>query len=56
MKYPAIPLITNDPFFSIWSGSDELYGTVTRHWSGKPIPLYIAVKIDGKYYAVWRGL
>ena len=52
MKYPAIPLITNDPFFSIWSGSDELYGSVTRHWSGKPMPLYIAVKIDGKYYAV----
>ena len=52
MKYPAIPLITNDPFFSIWSVSDELYGGVTRHWSGKTMPLYIAVKIDGKYYAV----
>ena len=28
---PAVPLVTHDPLFSIWSPSDKLYGSTPRH-------------------------
>jgi hypothetical protein len=30
---PAVPLVTNDPFFSIWSMGDPLTDVNTKHWS-----------------------
>ncbi len=50
MRYPAVPLVTVDPFFSIWSMTDELYGDVTRHWTGRRNPMSAAVIIDGKIF------
>lgn len=46
----AIPLITVDPYFSIWSFADKLYDDTTRHWSGKRAAMTGMVKIDGQYY------
>ena len=46
----AYPLITIDPYISIWSCADTLDGDYTRHWTGRPAPLFIAVDIDGKTY------
>lgn len=43
----AIPLITSDPYFSVWSFSDQLYEDHTRHWTGKPNSLYGVLYIDG---------
>lgn len=46
----AIPLITVDPYFSIWSFLDNLYDDVTRHWTGQRNAMLGLIKIDGKTY------
>jgi hypothetical protein len=48
---PAVPLITVDPYFSVWSSSNDLHGTETRHWTGKEQGMVGMAKIDSK---VWR--
>ena len=47
---PAIPLSAIDPYFSIWSMSDNLYDDVTRHWTGIRNNLYGFVNVDEKTY------
>ena len=46
----AIPLITTDPYFSIWSFSDALTDDHTRHWTGHRNSMYGVLRIDGKSY------
>jgi len=48
----AVPLVTVDPFFSIWSLSDKLYDDVTYHWTTKRNPMAAGVYIDGEFYKV----
>ena len=48
----AVPLITVDPFFSVWSCDDALYGGPTEHWSGKPCPIMMGVLVDGSFYSM----
>ena len=50
LRPPAIPLVTVDPFFSIWSMENELNTDFTRHWTGRTFPMTAGVVIDGKYY------
>ena len=50
LRYTAIPLVTVDPYFSIWSFSDRLYDDTTRHWSNKRAAMTGLLKIDDTYY------
>ena len=49
MRYPAYPLITIDPYVSIWSCSDLLNDDNTRLWFGKEKPIHGVMHIDGEH-------
>ncbi len=47
---PSVPLVSCDPYFSIWSSADQLTGSDTVHWTGKPHRLTALLRVDGKAY------
>ncbi len=47
-RLPALPLITHDPFFSIWDPNYTPTGGETRHWSGAMKRIIANVEVDGK--------
>ena len=47
-RAPAYPLITIDPYTSIWSMSDKLNGGQTKHWCAKPNIITGMAEIDGE--------
>ncbi len=49
-RAPSYPLITHDPYFSIWSSSDQVNESVTKHWTGAEQSLLGVIKVDGKSF------
>ena len=49
-RVPSVPLITIDPYFSLWSPADRLYDSNTVHWTGQTKRVRGTVQIDGADY------
>ncbi len=47
-RLPALPLITNDPYFSVWLPADLPTQATTVHWSGVEKPIFGFLTVDGK--------
>ena len=50
LRVPAVPLVTVDPYFNIWSAADNLYDDFTRHWTGQRNAMLGLLKIDGVWH------
>jgi hypothetical protein len=47
---PAVPLVSSDPYFSIWSMANELNTETTKHWTGTPQSMTSLIRIDGNSF------
>jgi hypothetical protein len=60
VRPPAVPLVTHDPYFSIWSMADRLTDEWPKHWTGKPNGMMAMLSVDGKPYRLmgpeWRRI
>ncbi|MCQ2153239.1 MAG: DUF4965 domain-containing protein [Bacteroidales bacterium] len=50
MSAPCYPLVTIDPYTSIWAFGDDLAGRPTSHWTGRDYPLLGVMEVDGVPY------
>ena len=47
---PAVPLVTFDPYLSIWSDDDQLTGRNTVHWTKHEHSLVSLIRVDGQSF------
>lgn len=50
LRLPSVPLVVNDPYFSIWSPYDRLTDGTTRHWTDAQKAIDGLLRVDGKTY------
>ncbi len=48
LRPPATPLITHDPYFSVWCDTSPLANVM--HWTGSPNTMIGTVSVDGEVY------
>ncbi len=51
LRAPSVPLITVDPYFSVWSPSTTLNTARPVHWTGKDNSILGTIIVDGKKYS-----
>ncbi|MGA2554719.1 MAG: DUF5127 domain-containing protein [Verrucomicrobiota bacterium] len=47
---PSVPLVTFDPFLSIWSPADHLNDRPTQHWTRREHSLVSLLRVDGRVF------
>ena len=52
---PSVPIVSCDPFFSIWSPSEDPTDSDTEIWFGAKQPIRILVELDGTTYRIMGG-
>src|SRR5580698_4448509 len=50
LRPPAVPLVTFNPYLSIWSEADHLTDDATRHWTHREQALDSLIRVDGTSY------
>ena len=51
LRAPSIPLITIDPYFSVWAPNEKINFKETQHWTGAKNDIRGFVVIDGEEYS-----
>src|SRR5579864_8682062 len=47
---PSVPLVTFDPYLSVWSAADHLTDRPTQHWTRRQQSLVSLIRVDGAAY------
>lgn len=50
LRLPSVPIVVNDPYFSVWSPFDKLNEGPTRHWTNADKPMLGLLRVDGITY------
>src|ERR1022692_805215 len=49
---PSVPLVTFDPYLSIWSPADHLTDRATQHWTKREHALVSLIRVDGQVFRI----